>query len=68
MSERVTVQGKIGRSATPNPLDERTNPYQSIAWTLRSGTGTILSQRAPLDLLWGSAVAVQFETQDEACW
>ncbi len=46
MSERVTVQGKIGRSATTNPLDERIDPYQSIGWTLRSGTGIIISQRA----------------------
>jgi hypothetical protein len=34
MSERVTVQGKIGRSATTNLLDERINPYQSIGGTL----------------------------------
>jgi hypothetical protein len=37
MSERVTVQGKIGRSATTNPLDERIDRYQSIGWTSRSG-------------------------------
>ena len=35
MSERATVQGKIGRSATTNPLDEGIDPYQSIGWTLR---------------------------------
>jgi hypothetical protein len=52
MSERVTVQGKIGRSATKNPLDERIDPYQSIGWTSRSGTGIVISQRASLDLLW----------------
>src|SRR5208282_5675331 len=52
LSERATVQGKIGRSATTNPLDERIDPYQSIGWTLRSGTGIVISQRAPLDLLW----------------
>jgi hypothetical protein len=34
MSERVTVQDKIGRSATTNLLDERINPYQSIGGTL----------------------------------
>jgi hypothetical protein len=56
MSERVTVQGKIGRSATTNPLDEGINPYQSIGWTLRSGTDIVISQRAPLDLLWGNAM------------
>jgi hypothetical protein len=47
----VTVQGKIGRSATTNPLDERIDPYQSIGSTSRSGTGIVISQRAPLDLL-----------------
>jgi hypothetical protein len=52
MSERVTVQGKIRRSATTNPLDERIDPYQSIGPTSRSGTGIVISQRAPLDLLW----------------
>jgi hypothetical protein len=36
MPERVTVQGKIGRSATTNPLDERIDPYQSIGWMSRS--------------------------------
>jgi len=30
MSERVTVQGKIGRSATTKPLDEGIDQYQSI--------------------------------------
>ena len=30
MSERVTVQGKISRSATTKPLDERIDQYQSI--------------------------------------
>ena len=56
MSERVTVQGKIGRSATTNPLDEGIDPYQSIGWTMRSGTGIVISQRAPLDLLCGNAM------------
>ena len=51
-SEQGTVQGKIGRSATTNPLDEGIDPYQGIGWTLRSGTGVVVSQRAPLDLLW----------------
>src|SRR6516162_3843664 len=50
--QRVTVRGKIGRSATTNLLDERCDPYHSIGWTLRSGTGVIISQRARLDLLW----------------
>jgi hypothetical protein len=53
MSERTIVQGKAGRSTTTNPLDERIDPYQSIGWTLRSGTGIVISQWAPLDLLWG---------------
>jgi hypothetical protein len=35
MSERVTAQGKIDRSATTNPLDERIDRYQSLGWTLR---------------------------------
>jgi len=52
MSERVTVQAKIGRSATTNPLDERINQYQSIGWMSRSGTGIVICQRASLDLLW----------------
>jgi hypothetical protein len=39
MSERATVQGKIGRSATTNPLYERIDPYQSIGCTSRSGAG-----------------------------
>jgi hypothetical protein len=56
MSERATVQGKIGRSETTNPLDEGIDPYQSIGWTLGSGTGIVISQRAPLDLLWGNAM------------
>jgi hypothetical protein len=30
-SERVTLQGKIGRSARTKPLDERIGQYQSIA-------------------------------------
>jgi len=47
MSERVTVQGKIGRSARTNPLGEGIDPYQSIGLTLRSGTGIVISQRAP---------------------
>jgi hypothetical protein len=51
MAERVTVQGKTGRSATTNPLDEGIDPYQSIGWTMQSGTGIVISQRAPLDLL-----------------
>ena len=29
-SERVTVQGMIGRNVTANPLDEGIHPYQSI--------------------------------------
>jgi hypothetical protein len=37
-------------------LDEGINPYQSIGWTLRSETGTVISQRAPIDLLWGNAM------------
>jgi hypothetical protein len=41
-----------------NPLDEGINPYQSIGWTLRSETGIVISQRAPLDLLWGNAMRV----------
>jgi hypothetical protein len=53
MSERVVVQDENSRSATTNPLGERINRYQSIGWTLRSGTGIVISQRAPLDLLWG---------------
>src|SRR5580704_5849003 len=32
---RATVRGKIGRSATTNPLDEGIDPYQSIGWPLR---------------------------------
>jgi hypothetical protein len=41
MSEQVTLQSKTGRSATTNPLDERIDPYQSIGWKLRSGTGMV---------------------------
>jgi hypothetical protein len=37
MSERVTVQNKIGRSATTNPLDERIDQDQSIGSTLQPG-------------------------------
>src|SRR5580658_8803001 len=51
MSERVTVHGNIGRSATTNLLDESIDPYQSIGCTFRSVTGTVISPRAPLDLL-----------------
>lgn len=36
MSERETVQGKIGRSGTTNQLDERIDPHQGIGWTSRS--------------------------------
>jgi hypothetical protein len=42
MSERLTVRGKIARSATANPLDERIDPYQSIGSTLQSGTDVVL--------------------------
>jgi hypothetical protein len=38
MLERVTVQSRIGKSATTKPLDERIDQYESIGWTLRSGT------------------------------
>jgi hypothetical protein len=41
----VAVEDEISRSATTNPLDERINRYQSIGWTLRSGTGIVISQR-----------------------
>jgi hypothetical protein len=37
MSERVTVQGKIRKSATTNPLDERTDQYQSTGSTPQPG-------------------------------
>jgi hypothetical protein len=62
MSERVTVQGKIGRSATTNLLDEGINPYQSIGW-LQSGTGIVISQRAPLDLLWGECYEDPYQSE-----
>jgi hypothetical protein len=50
---RVTVPGKIGRSATTNPLDERIDPYQSIVCTSRSGTGIVVSQRSRFCLYAG---------------
>jgi hypothetical protein len=53
MSEPATVQGNISRSATTNPLNERIDSFQSIGWTLRLGAGVMISQQAPLDLLWG---------------
>ena len=37
MSERVTIQSKIGRSATTNPLDERIDQEQSTGSTLQRG-------------------------------
>src|ERR1700688_1173487 len=37
MLERVTVQGKIGGSATTNPLDERIDQDQSTGSTLQPG-------------------------------
>ena len=37
VSKRVTVQSKIGRSATTNPLDERIDHDQSTGSTLRPG-------------------------------
>src|SRR5580658_2929781 len=37
MSERVTVQSKIGRRATTNPLDEPTDQDQSTGSTLQPG-------------------------------
>jgi hypothetical protein len=37
MSERVTAQGKIGRSATTSPLDERIDQHQSTGPTLQAG-------------------------------
>jgi hypothetical protein len=37
MSERVTVQSKIGRSATMNPLDERINQDQGTGPALQPG-------------------------------
>jgi hypothetical protein len=37
MLERVTVQGKIGGSATTNPLDERIEQDQSTGSTLQPG-------------------------------
>jgi hypothetical protein len=45
MSQRVTLQEKIGRSVTTNPLDERIDPYQSIGWASRSGTHMIISPK-----------------------
>jgi len=42
MSERVTVQGKTGRTATTNPLDERIIHTKVLIG---------ISERAPLDLL-----------------
>jgi len=39
MLERMTLQWEVARSAPTNPLDERIDPYQSIGWTLRPGTG-----------------------------
>jgi hypothetical protein len=49
----MTVQGKTGRSATTNPLDERIDPYQSLGWTLRSERRTRLgvTDRPPFQLL-----------------
>jgi hypothetical protein len=37
MSERVTVQSKIGRSAATNPLDKRIDQDQSTGSTLQPG-------------------------------
>ncbi len=57
MSERVAVQDEISRSATTYPLDQRIDRYQSIHWTLRSGTGSVISQRpSARSLLWGNAM------------
>ncbi len=52
MSERVTIQGKIGRSATTSLLDEGIDPYQNGGWILRKGgppVGTALSICMALD-------------------
>jgi hypothetical protein len=38
MLERVTVQSKFARSATTKPFDQRIDWYESIGWTLLSGT------------------------------
>jgi hypothetical protein len=51
MSERVTFLDNLGRSATMSPLDERIDPYQSIGWTLRSGTVGDFASTKVLDLL-----------------
>jgi hypothetical protein len=37
MSEGVTVEGNISRSATMNPLDERIDQHQSTGSTLQPG-------------------------------
>src|SRR6516165_5968133 len=41
------------------------HPCQSIDWMLRSGTGIIISERAPLDLLWGKCYE---EDDDSDSW
>jgi hypothetical protein len=67
MSERVAVRDEVSRSATTKPLDERIHQYQSIGWTLRSGTGIVISQLAPLDLLWGNATK-KMTAPISFCW
>jgi len=38
MPARVTIQSRIGRHATANPVDQRIGRYESIGCTLLSGT------------------------------
>ena len=35
-------------------IGDRIDPYQSIGWTVRSGTASFYGERAQLDLLWGN--------------
>ena len=37
MLERVTVQSRVGTSATAKPFDQRIDRYESIDWTFLSG-------------------------------
>src|ERR1700679_3163887 len=60
LSERVTVQGKIGRSATMKPLDERIDQYQSLGWTLRSESSARLAGKFQPRVLLSAS--------DEECW
>jgi hypothetical protein len=53
MSERVTVQSKIGGSATTNPLDERIDQEQSTGSTPHPGRPQEnIRNRLTLNLIW----------------